>query len=253
MMAKAQIIDFHAYLGSDPYGDFSQGVDDLIAAMDRSGVAKAVVAPLIDHPGPGGDVLASLLRAHAQFPDRLIPFARLDPRYGDRALEALAYAIDDLGCAGLLFNPASTNSLPYHRRVLPLIRAAEARGIPLLIPAGNTYFGLPEQIAWLAEEVPDMPVIIGHMGTAFHATRAIAIAAEHPNVYLETSLQQSTRRLALAVETIGPHRVLFGSAAPYGALAVELLKVREAGLSEEALASVLGGNARRLLRFEDGP
>ena len=253
MVANSLIVDFHAYLGSDPYGDYTLDADDLIAAMDRAGVSMAVVAPLIDFPGPDLDVLRALDRARKRFPDRLIPFARLDPRYGAQALNAFSFAMDDLGFAGLLFNPASTHSLPYHPGVLPLMRAAEARGIPLLIPAGNAYYGLPEQIAWLAEAVPGLPVVLGHMGTAFHATRAFAVAAEHPNLYLETSLQQSTRRLALAVEAVGSGRVLFGSAAPYGDVSVELLKVREAGLTGDVLADVLCGNARRLLRLEGGP
>jgi predicted TIM-barrel fold metal-dependent hydrolase len=77
--------------------------------------------------------------------------------------------------------------------------------------------------------------------------RAIALTAEHANMYLETSLQQSVRRLPLAVDGVGAERVLFGSAAPYGQPDAELLKVRKAGLDHESRAKILGGNAVRLL------
>ena len=121
-----------------------------------------------------------------------------------------------------------------------------------MIPAGNAYVGLPEQIAWLAASLPDLQVVVGHMGAAAHAVRAIALAAEHPNLYLETSLQQSTRRLPLAVDKVGADRVLFGSAAPYGQPAVELLKLRKAGWPSATLASVLGMNAARILGLATG-
>ena len=244
------IIDFHAYIGSDPYGDYSQSVDQLIASMDDCGIDIAVVAPLADFPGPDHEVHHKLNQARQRFPDRLIPFARVDPRYGKEALQALDFAIGVLEFRGLFFNPVTTNSLPYHPGVLPLMHAAAERNIPVLIPAGNGYLGLPEQVAWLAASVPDLKVVMGHMGTASHAVRAIALAAEHPNLYLETSLQQSPVRLSLAVEQVGPERVLFGSAAPYSEPAVELLKVHKAGLVTEVTSKILGANASRLLGLE---
>ncbi|MBL7064597.1 MAG: amidohydrolase [Anaerolineae bacterium] len=251
-MSDHPVVDFHSYLGSEPYGDHAQCADDLIAAMDRCGIDVAVVAPFVDSPGPDLHAHRTLEEASRQFPQRLIPFARLDPRYGAEALAILEMAIDGMGFRGLLFSPVSTNSLPYHRGVLPLMRAAAERSIPVLIPAGNCYVGLPEQIAWLAAALPDLTVVLGHMGTAAHAVRAIALAAEHPNLYLETSLQQSPRRLSLAVDSVGADRILFGSAAPYGQPGVELLKVRKAGLDHGSHVKILGLNAARLLGLAAG-
>jgi len=252
VMSDPLIIDFHSYLGREPYGDHAQRADELVAAMDRCGIDVTVVAPFVDSPGPDASAHRTLEEACQQFPQRLIPFARLDPRYGAQALAMLEMAIDSMGFRGVLFSPVSTNSLPYHRGVLPMMRTAAERAIPVLIPSGNSYVGLPEQIAWLAAAVPDLSVIVGHMGTAAHAVRAIALAAEHPNLYLETSLQQGVRRLPLAVDRVGAERILFGSAAPYGQQDVELLKVRKAGLDHVSQAKVLGQNAARLLGLTAG-
>jgi len=252
VMSEPPIVDFHCYLGSAPYGDHTQGADELVSVMDRCGIDVAVVAPFVDSPGPDPSAHRTLEEASRHFPQRLIPFARLDPRYSAEALAILETAIDGMGFRGLLFNPVSTNSLPYHQGVLPLMRAAAEWSIPVLIPAGNSYVGLPEQIAWLAAAVPDLMVIVGHMGTAAHAVRAISLAAEHPNLYLETSLQQSTRRLPLAVDNVGSDRILFGSAAPYGQPEVELLKVCKAGLDHESRANILGLNAARILGLPAG-
>jgi hypothetical protein len=244
------MIDFHTYLGRDAYGDHVQTADDLIASMDDCGIDRAVVAPLQDTPGPDPRAHQTLWEAVQRFPERLVPFARVDPRYGDRALEALSFAVDELGFCGVLFNPAMTCSLPYHPQVLPLMGHAAERDVPVLIPAGDAYRGLPEQIALLAEQLPSLTLIIGHMGTAAHALRAIALAARHANLYLETSLQQSPYRVPVAVNQAGAERVLFGSAAPYGHPYPEWLKVKVAGLPPDVEALVLGGNARRLLGLD---
>ncbi|MGD8500043.1 MAG: amidohydrolase family protein [Phycisphaerales bacterium] len=244
------VVDFHAYLGQDAYEDHSQSADELITSMDACQIDQVVVAPLLDFPGPDPQVHQILQEAVQRFPDRLIPFARLDPRYGEQALKELAFAVDTLGFKGLLFNPVSTCSLPYHSQVLPLMQAAAERGIPVLIPTGNAYLGLPEQVALLAEKMPNLKIVLGHMGTAAHALRAIDLASRYKNLYLETSLQQSPFRLPLAVREVGETRVLFGSAVPYGHQRTELLKIHVAELSPKQKCLILGENAKRLLGLE---
>ena len=246
-MPDRLIIDFHAYLGRDAYGDHSQSADELVAVMDQNGIGMAVVAPLVDTPGPDPKAHQELESARRRFPQRLIPFARVDPRYGERAVGEFESAVDELGFRGLLFNPVSTNSLPYHEGVLPLMRAAAERALPVLIPAGHAFLGLPEQIARLAALVPELTLIVGHMGSAAHAVRTIELATEYPNLLLETSLQQSTHRLPLAVDKVGADRLLFGSAAPYGHPMAELLKLQKAGLAPSSLERVLGINAAGVL------
>lgn len=245
-----ELVDFHAYLGRDAYGDYSQTAEELLASMDACQIKLAVVAPLLDFPGPDPRVHQILREAVQCFPDRLIPFARLDPRYGKQAIRELAFTVDTLGFKGLLFDPVSTCSLPYHPQVLPLMQAASERGIPVLIPTGNAYLGLPEQVALLAEKMPNLKIVLGHMGTAAHALRAIDLASRCENLYLETSLQQSPFRLPLAVREVGETRILFGSAMPYSHQRTELLKIHVAELSPQQKCLILGENAKRLLGLE---
>ena len=245
------IIDFHTYLGKDAYGDHSLTVDELITNMDACRINLSVVVPILDFPGPDPAVHDKLYKSWQQFPNRIIPFARLDPRYGQHAVNELVRTIDDLGFKGLLFNPSSTCSLPYHPGVLPLMQVAAQRHIPVLIPTGNSYFGLPEQAALLAEKIPELCVILGHMGTAPHALRAIKLAEEYPNLYLETSLQQSPFRIHLAMQSHSAERLLFGSSAPYSHPSPELLKVRLANINDQQKTMILGKNAIKLLGLEN--
>jgi predicted TIM-barrel fold metal-dependent hydrolase len=244
------VIDFHTYIGSDAYGDHTQTADELVAAMDTCGIDVAIVAPLLDTPGIAPGAHDRLYADCRRFPGRLIPFARLDPRYRQAAQEELNRAVGDLGCRGLLFDPVSTRSLPYHPLVLPLMEAAGRHNLPVLIPTGNAYLGLPEQVALLAERLPDLTIVMGHMGTAAHAVRAIELSARLPNLYLETSLQQSPYRLPLAIQEAGANKVLFGSGSPYSHPLPELRKIEVANLSPLDRSAVLRQNAARILGLE---
>jgi predicted TIM-barrel fold metal-dependent hydrolase len=244
------VVDFHAYLGRGAYGDHAQTAEQLIGSMDDCGIDAAVVAPLVDIPGPDREAHHRLLEAAVSYPGRFIPFARLDPRYGEAALRELESRLVEDGFKGLLFNPVTTCSLSYHPGVLPLMEVAAQAEVPVLIITGNHYVGLPEQVGFLASALPDLSIVIGHMGTAAHAVRAVAVAERHDNVYLETSLQQSPFRLPLALSRTGAERVLFGSGAPFSHQRPERTKVEIAALTREQKRSVLGRNAARLLNLD---
>lgn len=244
------VFDFHTYLGKSPYGDFFQSPATLIDWMDQNHIDTSVVCPFVDTPGPDKNAHRRLYQACLRHPGRFIPFARIDPRYGGKAVQALKTAREEWGMKGLLFNPLSTDTQPCHTGLLPLMEYAAENNLPVMIPAGQSYIALPEQIALLASKIPTLKVIMGHMGSAAHAVRAISLMATTPNLYLETSIQQSPYRIALLSPYILEGRVLFGSAAPYSHPEVELLKIKTAGLPADLLEMVLNGNARKFFRID---
>ena len=244
------IVDIHAYVGADAYGEHAQTADVLVGSLDSCRIDAAVVAPMLDVPGPDDRAHETVLAAADRYPHRLVPFARLDPRYGTVALGQLETLVCNHGFKGLLFNPVTTQTLCYHSGVLPLMEFAAAKDIPVLVITGNHYLGLPEHVGFLASRMPGLKIVIGHMGMAAHAVRAIAVAKGHDNIYLETSLQQSPFRLPLAVTEIGAERVLFGSAAPYSHQRPELTKIEVADLTMGQKRQVLGQNAARLLGLD---
>jgi uncharacterized protein len=250
-MPAHRVFDFHTYLGKSPYGEYYQSPETLIECMDKNQIDLAVVSPFTDTPGPDTSAHKLLYEACLRFPGRFIPFARLDPRYGQKAIQELKIAEEKWGFKGILFNPVSTDSLPYHPGVLPLMEYAAEKNLPVLVPSGQAYVALPEQIALLAAKVPLLKVIIGHMGTAAHAVRAISLLSTNPNLYLETSVQQSPYRISLLSKYILEGRVMFGSGAPYSHPEVELLKLQVAGLSPDELEMVLSINARKFFGFSN--
>jgi predicted TIM-barrel fold metal-dependent hydrolase len=100
------MIDVHTHLGRWGYSDKPElTVDDLLRRMDRYGIERSVVLPLVSPecflvPFTSDDALA----ASRQWPDRIIPFCSLDPRSGnspERDFSWLLRKWKDAGCKGL--------------------------------------------------------------------------------------------------------------------------------------------------------
>jgi hypothetical protein len=81
-------------------------------------------------------------------------------------------------------------------------------------------------------------------------SEALWMLRAHENWLLETSRLLAPGNLKIAVHALGPHRLLFGTAAPSRPVASALHTLRHAGLPEEMAAQILAGNARRLLRLD---
>jgi uncharacterized protein len=248
-MPVQRVFDFLTFLGKSPFGEFYQSPGTLLELMDENQIDQSVVAPFTDTPGPDERAHLALYETCLHFPNRFVPFARIDPRYGKKAQQELLKAVTQWGFKGLVFNPVSTDSLPYQPGVVFFMEGVAELNLPVIIPAGQAYVALPEQIAYLAMKVPALKVIIGHMGTAAHAVRTIELMASTPNLCLETSIQQSPYRISLLTEYIRRGRVMFGSASPYSHPEVELLKIRSAGLPADELDMVLSRNARAFLNL----
>jgi uncharacterized protein len=103
----------------------------------------------------------------------------------------------------------------------------------------------------LAQEYPDVPFIIPHLGSFADDWRAqlafIDHLARHPNIYTDTSGVRRFDLLEQAAERAGPHKILFGSDGPWLHPAVELTKIRALGLPPEQERLMLGENFLRLI------
>lgn len=103
----------------------------------------------------------------------------------------------------------------------------------------------------LAEEYPDVPFIIPHLGSFADDWKAqlalIDHLARHPNIYTDTSGVRRFDLLEQAVRRAGAKKLLFGSDGPWLHPGVELAKVRALGLPPPDEKLVLGGNLQRLI------
>jgi predicted TIM-barrel fold metal-dependent hydrolase len=212
---------------SDPTAELT------IAAFDRCNVAAGVV-PVVDwtymgRPDPSDISIRELLEHYEQlalrWPGRLLYCAGVDPRHGD-ALEILEDAISAPACVGIKLYPAAGWSITEerHRWVfdvaereeLPLVvHTASLGGDPLI--AQNSR---PAEVARAIATKPMLTWVLAHSGFEAWWAEACDIASGWRRVYLDLSLWQAVAdrsygefrsRVALLLERVGAHRILFGS------------------------------------------
>lgn len=245
--AGTPVHDVHVHLGRDADGH-RLGADDLVADLDRHGVARAVCFPA-NEPGSDGQFsLANfaVTRAAHDHPGRVVPFCRVDPRRpgAEAAMERAAAE----GARGLKLHPVAQGFRPEDPDVVLLVRAAAARGWPVLIHAGFGARRLAGPITALADAAPGATLILAHAGRGDARALRVALAGR-PGIHYDTSLATVTD----LVQT-DPAQLLFGSDRPYGEHASALHLVASAawaaGWAPAQLRAVLGGNLCRLLGEE---
>ncbi len=263
------------------YGDAAAKMataDDVLASMDEAGVDKSIIC---NFAWSDGDLVdesnAYILEAAAKSGGRLIPFVsvhfgegfaahgrgetddapatgRNDIRTAFRRLAtAGARGIGELGPASSGYNLANSDEADL------LGWAAAAFDLPLLLhvsePVGHAYAGkegLPiEALYAFAKSAAGVTIIAAHWGGGlpFYALMP-EVRAAMDLVYFDTAASHLLYEPAIyrhAIDLVGVEKILWGSDFPLTTQAKALERTRAAGLSEAALAAVLGGNATALL------
>lgn len=195
------IIDFHTHIGDF---DFRVGPeklrstpvtwDSLIARLDDEGIDRAVFLPIYASPDAvfaPGFVLGERMSIRDQvidagrFPDRIIPFGNLDPRWAARTGDFGPYLdwFQEHGCKGI---GEITASLPYDDPlVIRMFRQTGERGLPVLFHGtgyGPGTYGLQDEpgaprLERLLREAPDT-TIIGHAQGVWAEIGAVASVRE---------------------------------------------------------------------------
>ncbi len=184
------IIDMHTHIGDlRSLGDMSRKpittIEDLIHRLNDEGIDKAVLLPFPASPEcvqfpclfqPQPDIL-SQIRAGQRYPERIILFGNVDPRWGgntDRTdFSWLFECFVEMGCVGI--GEVTANLFYDDPRVVNLFRQCGEWQFPVTIHAtgvGEGQYGLIDEpgsphLLNLLEQAPDT-VIIGH-GPGFWA------------------------------------------------------------------------------------
>jgi predicted TIM-barrel fold metal-dependent hydrolase len=240
------IIDFHTHVDEAPAFGWIDPPNKVVALLDAAGIQQASIMTYTDLPGLNPDALTYIVDAAARFPDRLIPFVRLNPNY-EEAMPGLLSRAVALGVRGVKLHPTTTLAHPAGEATVALLRRCGDLGLPVLFHCGDDSYTTPETMGLAAEAAPDCQIVLGHMGGYLHVEEAVEEAERHPNLHLETSAMPYPQWIATAVDRIGADRVLFGSDAPGCNPSLELDKIRRLGLGAAAERRILGGNAADLL------
>ncbi len=245
------VIDTHCHAGKgmnygrgdrthDPWTTYNDPKWVLRQAAE-AGIDRSVIFPISNITyQKANEEIAGYVR---QYPDRLIGFAKHDPKAeAGKIRTLLTHEVRELGLKGLKLHAVPSPEI--------LETVAELR-IPILMH--------PPRVGDSLEVVrthPQINFILAHLGS--FASRdwrehVLAIeAAQHlPNLYLDTSAVVFFLYLERAAQGLPAEKLLFGSDAPLVDARVELSKIRLLKLPREKEEKVLGGNIRRLLRIND--
>ncbi|MCZ7590432.1 MAG: amidohydrolase family protein [Gaiella sp.] len=238
------MIDGHVMLG--PSRDATLTAEELLWSMDRNGIDQALVSPAEYYlPVRNREGNERIAEACGQSEGRLLQYAVATPWLGDEALEELERA-REAGARALKLDPALQGFDPLDGQAAPLIEFAVAARWPVYMRTGTPPHGLPLQVAWLASQFPDCQFVLGKSGaTDFSHDGPTALAT--PNVFADSAYVEWPTALASGQPEQFGQRVVFTSDAPFGDVAIELARVREAPAPAWVIDAMLGGNLARLL------
>lgn len=236
------IVDCHVHVkGGDVYRrEFPPGL--IVKTMDEAGVDRSVVFSIC-LPTPEANELTR--RAAEKFPDRLIPFAHVNPDDGALWPVWLDEAIHEFGFRGVKLHFGVLAEVSA-KVIEPVVAKIQDKSLPVLVDCAQRFDLMDE----LTAKYGEVCFIIAHLGAPADERlndRFIALARERPNVYLDTSFSSRPWKICDAIRWAGSKKVLFGSDGPLVHPTIELAKVDVCRLSRPERDDVLGGNILRLL------
>lgn len=165
-------------------------LETLIDEMDEAGISKAMCSagPLIPN--------RAVVEAVRRYPDRLIGVASVNPWSPDGVMPAvheLRSLVGDYGFKGLKLEPFILDKVPTEAQWYPLYTACSDLDITVQVQVGGTgpstytsETGRPGHIDRVAIDFPELRLVAGHIGWPW-TDEMIAVAAKHPNVWIDTS------------------------------------------------------------------
>ncbi len=235
--------------------------EELVSSMDDAGVDLSVIlnAGWTSH----SDCVRTndyILEAAARYPKRLIPFCAIQPKAGEAALAELERCVRG-GARGIGEMRSDTQGFDMADKEVmgPVAEVARRHNLIFLThasePAGHQYPGkgmiTPDTLYRFIQVFPELTVVCAHWGGGlpFYALMP-EVASALANTFFDTAATPFLYRPEIfkhVVEIVGPDRILFGSDNPLMSPRRVTSQIESAGLSQEAKAMIMGGNAQRLL------
>lgn len=223
--------------------------EQLIAEMDASGVAQAVVAPVSTKPAQVrsiNDFVTSLGQP------RLIPFGTLHPHGEDVAgeIERLIAA----GVRGVKLQPYFQGYDFAHPRTREMFDLIGDR-LVVLMHGGQEIVDIehvipsPQALADLARDFPKLRMIVAHLG-GYHMWDLVEQHLVGADLWFDLSYTFNRAPDEVIVRLCSAHgweRVVWGSDFPWMSQTEALAGLMRLGLDDATLEGVLGGNLKGIL------
>lgn len=244
LVPGAELFDAHTHTGSNDPDGYKATAEQLVAGLDLAG-ARAVVFTSQEPEGypPANDRVI----AEAEVSEgKLVPFCRVDP-----AADPLGEAERSLerGAKGIKLHPRAESFRLDDSRLEPLFAMADERRLPVLTHAGRGIPALGQDALAICARHPGLRLILAHDGVS-DLGWLWQHAADHPNLFFDTSWWSTTDHLTL-FGLVPPGQILFASDMPYGTTTLgAIMAIRsafEVGLEADQVRPIMGAQLERLI------
>ena len=242
---SSTIFDYETYWNPESKG--FGNLNRLLELFDEvSPNYRAVLFP------PSGTVHPMNKEMHAALNDfqnknRFIPCAYINPNLYD-SVEELEISVREYRYKGMKLMPTihryNADCIVTH----PVMKKARDLGIPVTIHSSSEGC-YPNLIGKLAEEFPDVPIIMDHSGYRYFQKEALEVGKKHKNIYFGLSLVTEPGYVDEIAVKIGAERIIYGSNAVGGIPKIGLMVYEYTKLTEEQKKLALGRNLARLLKI----
>ena len=241
------IIDAHAHVGTwerEPWDGLGADWAATVALMRSCGISAAVVFPT--GPTKNGAALDAI-QAGPAFPTWLFPWVTPGVPQSVAFVERHAELV-----SGLKLHPSFDLCRVTDPEMEPILRLAARHGWIVQVHCGRWQEWASYRLVLdAAERHPDVPFVLAHMGGDAPELKLAAVDGLHErgltNAWIELSCTREHWVIRRAVDQHGWDRLLYGSDhCMHHPLSVMAALVG-AGLPDEALGAILGGNVLALL------
>ncbi len=253
-MSDFKILDGHIHWGQwtpEREGWPGATLAQIREALRLSGIHGAALLPTDTRDNAG------LAAAIAEDPEDLYLFAWVSPHHADATMDFLES--HEAEVAGIKIHPSLERMKVTDDGWTPFLRWADERRKPVIIHSGRWQ----EMASWrfcldVAERHPQASIITAHLGGDLptlqqDCSEEMRVRAL-PNAYLGTESIREYYSLRIALDRLGPERILFGSDYPLGWPSAYLGVLDGARPTGQEREMVLGGNLLRLIeRGRGGP
>jgi predicted TIM-barrel fold metal-dependent hydrolase len=242
-------IDFVCHIGFDALYDIGASIEKITEEMHANEVVEAILYPMGDawiHTFKDkNSQLMEIARSNKNFHY----FCTVNPWFGAPALQELKYNFQELGAAGVAFNTDRQGLYIDSPMIFPFIETAWECSKPVYFYTGNPVYGLPLNLANLAEKYPEVTFILGNMGASDFWGDVHLCFENSKNIYLETSMSPNAPVvLPQFIESHGFEKVLFGTNYPFTDYQCECEKIASCNFNESVNQAIYFSNTKKILR-----
>jgi uncharacterized protein len=264
-----EIFDIHHHLGSLTGGSLQgeagwqdRDYSNRIRIMQANGVTMSAILAATGYIQADGikDTMRSndTVAAYRKRDPQRFPAAcgTVEPLHGSRSLDELERMKHELHLEGVVWHNRFQGVAIDHQLMRPLLQKVSELGlVPLIHTNAESNMEAVWRLERLALEFPDLTLVaMDALTTNVNSQLALDIAKRTPNILFDTAHVRSSAYVRQFVETVGSHRLVFGSLfysypASYERCAT-LEEIKGARISEADMTNILWLNARRLFRLE---